>query len=119
MAYAVERTGTNDILRLYFYGQEFSDVRTSYAKADLAMVQGVLDGAGFSTKLSEDGKILDASIPGMSKHIGGTFYDPLTWDEVMTWAVDRVGISVCGGIISPEKADEMLGNLAEGTEGVF
>jgi len=119
MAYAVERTGTNDVLRLYFDGHEFSDVRTSYAKADLAMVQGVLDGAGFSTKLSEDGKVIDASIPGMNKHTGGTFYQPLTWDEVMSWAVDRVGIAVCEGVISPERADEMLGNLADGKEGVF
>lgn len=119
MNFAVERTGANGILRLWIEGRVFPDVRTSYARVDLAMVMGVLEGAGFVTKLREDGKILDASIPGMSKHTGGTFYDPLTWDEVMTWVVDRVGISVCGGIISPENADEMLGNLAEGTEGVF
>ena len=108
MNYAIERTGCNDILRLYVEGREYPDVRTSFAKATLADVREVLDCVGFSTKLSEDGKILDASIPGMSKHTGGTFYDPLTWDEVMTWAVDRVGRAVCNGIISTETADAML-----------
>jgi hypothetical protein len=48
----------------------------------------------------------------MDKHTGGTFfYQPLTWDEVMGWAVCSVGRAVCDGIISTETADEMLGKI--------
>lgn len=110
MNFAIERTGTNDILRLYVEGRVFPDVMTSFAKADLAKVSEVLKGAGFCCEL-RPGKVLLASIPGMDKHAQGTFYQPLTWDEVMTWAVDRVGRAVCDGIISTEKADEMLGKI--------
>ena len=107
MNYAVERTGANDILRLWIEGRVFPDVRTSFAKADLAKVSEVLKGAGFCCEL-RPGKVLLTSIPGMSKHTGGTFYQPLTWDEVMGWAVCSVGRAVCDGIISQQKADEML-----------
>lgn len=110
MNYAIERTGCNDVLRLWIEGRVFPDVRTSFAKADLAKVSEVLKGAGLCCEF-RPGKVLLASIPGMSKHTGGTFYQPLTWDEVVTWAVDRVGIAVCDGIISTEKADEMLGKI--------
>jgi hypothetical protein len=107
MNYAVERTGSNDILRLWIDGRVFPDVRTSFAKADLAKVSEVLKGAGLCCEF-RPGKVLIASIPGMDRHAQGTFYQPLTWDEVMTWAVDRVGRAVCNGIISTETADAML-----------
>lgn len=107
----IERTG--DILRLCMAGEKFPTVRTCYAKADLAIVEKAMEEAGFWVCSRNDayGHCVIVSL-NETDRLPATFYNPLTWDEVASWAVWKVGYSVGREIISVEKAHEILGKMS-------